>query len=221
MTTPKHLAFLGQNQDLLVGPVLIVGSKQYPYDPADPRDLLARLGVGPVTGLDIQDGPGVDVVADICRPAPAFLGQHRARYRTILCLEVLTHLDDPFAAARTIQDLLAPGGTVLVSECIVRKLTRMPGDNWRFTYSGLQLLFGSCGFQDDRARFSIVRAAGPGLLPLSNQLPQVMDSRHPDETGIGYLLRRAHRKAFASGVFVVSRLMPETAVMAVGIKPLA
>ena len=218
MATPKHTTFLRENQDLLKGPLLIVGSKMYPYDQADPRDLLAELGVGPVTGTDLEAGPGVDVVGDICNPTAAFLDEHRATYETVVFMEVLTNVSDPFAAARTVIELLVPGGTVLLSECIVRKQSRMPADNWRFTYSGLQLLFSACEFHDERARFSIVRAPGAALLPLTNELPQVMDERHPDESKLGHLVRRVHRKLLAHGVFEVSRLMPETAVMAVATK---
>lgn len=219
MTTTKHITFLRQNRDLLVGPVLIIGSRRYDYDQADPRELLAELGVEPVTGLDLEPGDGVDVVADVGALPEGFLEEHREQYRTVLCLEVLTHVDDPFAVARAFDPLLAPGGTVFLSECIVRKLSRMPADNWRFTYTGLQLLLPGYRFHDDRARLSLVRAPGSDLLPFSNQLPEVMDARHADETKAGHLVRRLHRKLLAGGVFAVSRLLPETAIMAVATKP--
>lgn len=218
MTTTKHITFLRENKDLLVGPVLIIGSKRYDYDQADPRELLHELGVEPVTGLDLEPGEGVDVVADVCAMPPEFLEQHRHAYNTVLCMEVLTHLDNPFVAGEALDPLIAPGGAVFLSECVVRKLSRMPADNWRFTYTGLQRLFPGYGFHDDRARMSIVRAAGADVLPLSDQLPQVMHERHADETAAGHFLRRVHRKVFARGVFEVSRLLPETAIMAVATK---
>lgn len=218
MATTKQIAFLEQNRDLLAGPVLVVGSKLYDYDAADPRDLFDRLGVGPVVGTDIAAGDGVDVVADVCAPGDAFAG-HEGRYATVMCMEMLTHVPDPFAAGRVVSSLLAPGGSVFLSECIVRKLSRMPTDHWRFSHSGLKLLFPDLTFHDERARMALVRDRSDRLLPLGDTLPEVLHDRHADETAVGHLLRRIHRKLAARGVFEVSRLMPETTIMAVGTAP--
>jgi hypothetical protein len=54
---------------------------------------------------------------------------------------------------------------------------------------------------------------------MNYELPEVRsDQRHPDETAVGFLLRRVHRKFMANGVFELSRLMPENTICAVGKK---
>ena len=60
-------------------------------------------------GIDIQDGPGVDVVADAARyrpPAPPDL---------VLCLEVLEHTSKAPAILRNAVRMLAPGGLIVVT----------------------------------------------------------------------------------------------------------
>lgn len=216
MATTKQIAFLDLHRDLLAGPVLVIGSKLYDYDAADPRDLFTRLDVGPVVGTDLEDGPGVDIVGDILDPPAELLAA--APFRTVVCMEMLTHVPDPFAVGRMIDRLLAPGGTVVLSECIVRKLSHMPHDHWRFTYSGLKLLLPGYHFDDERGRMALVRDRGDALLPLGD-LPQVLHDRHPDETHLGFLARRLHRKVLAGGIFRLSRLLPETTTLVIGTKP--
>lgn len=67
----------------------------------------------------------------------------------VICLEVLEHVSDPFAAARELVRILKPGGRLFLT---VPFLTSYHGkgdtpdhagypDFWRFTHQGLQLLF--------------------------------------------------------------------------------
>ena len=69
----------------------------------------------------------------------------------VICLEVLEHVADPFAAARELQRILRPGGALFLT---VPFLTGYHGvqdsksgshddfpDYWRYTHQGLQKLF--------------------------------------------------------------------------------
>lgn len=67
----------------------------------------------------------------------------------VICLEVLEHVQDPFAAARELVRILKPGGRLLLT---VPFMTSYHGkgdtpdhagypDYWRFTHQGLQHLF--------------------------------------------------------------------------------
>lgn len=64
-------------------------------------------------GVDLQDGPGVDLVSDIL-DLPADLGPADL----IVCMEVLEHAPDQRGVVDKARDLLAPGGRlVLTAAC--------------------------------------------------------------------------------------------------------
>jgi SAM-dependent methyltransferase len=69
----------------------------------------------------------------------------------VICLEVLEHVTDPFAAARELRRILRPGGTLFLTTPFLTGYhgheTSMSGahddfpDFWRFTHQGLERLF--------------------------------------------------------------------------------
>jgi hypothetical protein len=218
VATIGQLNFLRENRDLLADPVLLVGSKMYEYDAGDLRTMLAELGLRDVTGVDIEAGDGVDEVVDITDPGD-FLDRNRDRFATVVCMEILTHVPNPFVAGDNVASLVRPGGTVVLSEVVVRKLSRMPADNWRFTPTGTKLVHSRLEFHDARARMGYTRDRAGGLFPVPDQLPAVTDERHPDETSLGYLVRRVHRRFLARGVFQMSRLLPESTLYTIASRP--
>jgi SAM-dependent methyltransferase len=87
-----------------------------------------------------------DLDLDVCR-----IDLPDASFDCVICLEVLEHVDDPFAAARELQRILRPGGALFLT---VPFLNGYHGnqasksaahgdfpDYWRFTHQGLQKLF--------------------------------------------------------------------------------
>lgn len=60
-------------------------------------------------GIDLQDGPGVDLVGDI-REFSTVL-----RFDLVLCLEVLEHDPDPAGLLRTLWGFVRPGGRLLIT----------------------------------------------------------------------------------------------------------
>lgn len=219
MATKNQLKFLEQNRDVIKEPVLIVGSKQYDFDKENIRTGLNKIGVSNITGIDISEGEGVDFVVDITDPKSEFIRENKERFGTVICMEVMTHVLNPFDAAKSLTILLKPGGSMILSECYVRKISKMPLDLWRFTYDGTKQLYGLMSFDDGRARISLTRDKGENLMPLKYPLPQLLAERHTDETSIGHFIRRLHRKFFSSGIFNVSRLFPETTIYSVALKP--
>jgi SAM-dependent methyltransferase len=88
-----------------------------------------------------------DLDLDVCR-----IALPDASFDCVICLEVLEHVADPFAAARELKRVLRPGGALFLT---VPFLTGYHGtkssrsgahddfpDYWRFTHQGLQKLFG-------------------------------------------------------------------------------
>ncbi|MBL7853057.1 MAG: methyltransferase domain-containing protein [Cyclobacteriaceae bacterium] len=220
MAHHNQIEFLQKNRDLLREPILLVGAKVYDYDQFDLKAELSQMGFREVIGTDLEAGKGVDDVLDITNPHAPQLAQWANRFATVICMEVLTNVNHPFRAAEHVNRLLKPGGTVVLSECFVRKISKMPVDYWRFTYDGLKALFPEFTFEDDRSRFSITRQRQVTLRPFVGRFAEVVaDHRHADESAVGFLVRRIHRKWLSRGIFKISRWLPEQTIYAIGIKP--
>jgi SAM-dependent methyltransferase len=84
---------------------------------------------------------------DLCSP-PATLDQ----FDVVLCEQVLEHVTDPMAAARTLRDLAKPGATVVVSTPFLLRIHQSPGDYWRFTPEGLRVLLRDAGLANVQVR---------------------------------------------------------------------
>jgi len=89
-----------------------------------------------------------DLDLDICH-----IDLPDASFDCVICLEVLEHVGDPFAAANELQRILRPGGFLFLTVPFLHAYHGKMGsksaahddfpDYWRFTHQGLQRLFGS------------------------------------------------------------------------------
>ncbi|MDQ3020515.1 MAG: class I SAM-dependent methyltransferase [Bacteroidota bacterium] len=218
MATRNQISFLNLNKDITEEPILIVGSKQYDFDKENIKKKLLEFGFKDITGIDLFEGDGVDFISDITDREDDFIKSHTGFFSTIICMEILTHVKNPFNAAENLVSLLKKGGRIILSECYVRKISKMPVDLWRFTYDGTKELFNKLSFDDSKTMISLTREKTERLLPLNYPLPQVLAQKHPDEGSFGYFLRRLHRKYFASGIFKISRLLPEITIYSIAKK---
>ena len=144
MGDANQLLFIEQHAARFRGPFLEVGSKDYGTT-QDIRSVLAEAGR--YVGVDLEEGPGVDVVLDLTGPfeqVDAALGGER--FGTIFCLSVLEHCRQPFAMAENLARLLARGGKVCLSVPLAWKFHGFPSDYWRFTHEGVKLLFADLSF---------------------------------------------------------------------------
>ena len=84
-----------------------------------------------------QDEAPVDIIDDICAPSRLQNG----RYDGIVCLSVLEHVYDPFAAIENIQALLQPGGYLLLHLPFLFRYHAPPDlsftDSYRFSRDGM------------------------------------------------------------------------------------
>lgn len=220
MPTQGHIEFVKRNRDLIREPILIIASKIYDYDPERLQDHLKQWGFSEFIGIDLSHGEGVDEVVDVTDSKLEFWKKYHNYFETVFTLELWTYVRQPFVAANLISGVIRQNGSLFLSESTTRKKSRMPVDFWRFTLEGLQALFEGFEFEDKRAAMFYTRSKDPNpLQPYEYELPEVRsDQRHPDETALGFLLRRFHRKFMAKGVFELSRLMPENTICAVGRK---
>jgi SAM-dependent methyltransferase len=75
-----------------------------------------------------------------------------ASFDCVICIEVLEHVADPFAAARELMRIIRPGGALFLTVPFLNGYHGIPQsksgthgdfpDYWRFTHQGLQKLFG-------------------------------------------------------------------------------
>ena len=87
-------------------------------------------------GVDVVENPAADVHGSVeALPVPD------ASFEVVLCTQVLEHTGDPDQAVAELYRVAAPGGRVLVSTHGVQVYHPAPEDHWRWTHSGLELLF--------------------------------------------------------------------------------
>ena len=116
------------------GPILEIGSKDY-GSTSSFRD--TYRGVEYV-GLDMEPGPGVDIVADLTMGTGTLPVEH---FALGICCSVLEHVRKPWIMAEHITTLIRPGGTLFMSVPWVWRYHAYPDDYFRFSWRGIEELF--------------------------------------------------------------------------------
>jgi len=140
----NQLIYMRKYRELLKGPFLEIGSRDY-GNTQDFRSLFA--GRGEYIGVDMQDGPGVDIVLDLTgdfQEIDAALGGRR--FATIICLSVLEHCEQPFKMAENLTLLLERKGWICIGVPFSWQVHAYPSDYWRFTPEGVKKLFPGIDF---------------------------------------------------------------------------
>jgi SAM-dependent methyltransferase len=135
----NQLIFVQKRSGQFEGPFLEVGSKDY----GTTQDLRSLFSEGnEYFGIDMEDGPGVDIVIDLTedfKHVDTKFGKRR--FGTIFCLSVLEHCDDPFKMAQNLTLLLKPDGQICIFVPFTWQIHGYPNDYWRFTPEGIKKLF--------------------------------------------------------------------------------
>lgn len=137
-----------QPEDVVLKDVLEVGSRCWPFPPDITRDepvitdYLRSLCPASLIGTDILAGKNVTQVL-----AAENLVQHFGMWSfdTVVCLEVLEHVERWQLAVENMLAVLKPLGAIYLT-------TRMPGyprhdyphDFWRFDRATMSMMFGAC-----------------------------------------------------------------------------
>jgi SAM-dependent methyltransferase len=139
------------------GRVLQVGARTPAgLEKMPPRPLLR----GPVIGLDIHPGFGVDVVGD-AHALSRFLRERSVE--AVVSGSVLEHLQAPWLFAAEVNRVLKPGGLVYHEAPGAWPAHAQPNDFWRMSAEGLRALFGpESGFEVLEARDGGPAAMIPG-----------------------------------------------------------
>lgn len=103
-----------------------------------PREVIEPLKPSEYTGVDIQPGPGVDLICDVCSLGSTF----PSVFDVVICTEVLEHVEDWRGAVSTIKTVCVPGGIVIVTTRSQGfKKHDYPGDYWRYSVADMQAIF--------------------------------------------------------------------------------
>jgi len=147
----NQVAYLKRHAQLARGPLLEIGSRDYGNTP-DYRQFLPGIEY---IGVDLFEGPGVDLVADLSGEmveVDAQIGGRR--FNTILCFSVLEHCSDVFRLCRNLEALLEKNGRIFISAPFVWEYHAFPDDYWRFSPSGIKALFPRLRFNEEETMIS-------------------------------------------------------------------
>ena len=91
--------------------------------------------------MDVQPGKGVDIVGRAEHiPLPD------SEVDSIVCTQVLEHLNKPFESVEEFYRILKPGGYILLTAPQMNELHEEPNDFFRYTKFGLIDMFENVGF---------------------------------------------------------------------------
>lgn len=116
--------------------VLEIGSRQAVNQRrlANMRNLLPK---SEFIGIDMQKGPGVDMVANAEK-----LPFKNGEFDLVICLETLEHAEKPWVIAQEIQRVLSKNGIAIVTSTQNFPIHLHPSDYFRYTPFGMRSLFG-------------------------------------------------------------------------------
>lgn len=106
----------------------------------------------------------------------------RAAFGTVVCLNVIEHVVNPFEVFLSLNVLTRKGGLVIISTVFSFPYHPSPIDYWRFSPECLKMLANSVGFQ--------VLEAGWHLTVLANEGIQEIHTGEPQEVRAVYITMR-------------------------------
>ena len=174
-------------------PVLEIGALQTEGQESY-ADMRPFFPDGGYVGLDMRRGAGVDCLGDAHR-----LPCREASVGTVLLLDTLEHVVDPFAVLQEVCRVLRPGGMVLASSHMNFPIHAFPSDYWRFTPMAFDRLLqplqprfifaqGDAEFPHTVIGLGMRAPAGDGMGALFRAAVREVQSRWPEEVYGGPLL---------------------------------
>lgn len=134
--------FIERHAGGLGGDVLEIGSRI--HTPVAWWCTNRDLAQGQWTGIDMQAGQGVDLVADMHDLPDEWEG----RFSGVVCSEVMEHVARPWLALPELRRVMAPGSLLVVTTLFAFPEHGYPDDFYRYSRSGLRLLLEDAGFSD-------------------------------------------------------------------------
>jgi len=146
MASENVLPWILRHQNLIKGPVLEIGAKQYKgHSSLNLRQTMHKLSL-PYSGCDLEAGDNVDTVVDITAEYESVQKALPLKYQSVFCISVMEHIPNIFQAAKNITKILQPQGVLFISVPFVFRFHGYPGDYWRFTPESIRYLFPELDF---------------------------------------------------------------------------
>jgi len=213
----NHIKYLTINKKDIKEPILIIGSKEYDFDKLNFLHEFKKLGYENITGIDIQSGPGVDLVLDVCNAKDIFFNKYEEYFNTVICMQTLYAVSNPFDAAENISKIMNDKATLFFSDVFIHKIHRIPQDYWRFSYDAHKVLFKTLVFDDKKVKISITRYNK--LSNLEYPFPEFLKHhKNKGESSLAFFIRKINRKLFSVGLLNLSRLLPELSIFSIAYK---
>ncbi len=130
------------------------------------------LAIGKWTGIDMQPGDGVDIIADIHALPESWTN----KFTGVLCSEVLEHVRRPWVALPELCRVIKPGGTIIITTLFCFHIHGYPDDYFRYTDSGLKGLLEDAGFIDTGTKYG-----GNEVLHLKNHDDTIFKKSAPHQ----------------------------------------
>jgi SAM-dependent methyltransferase len=106
------------------------------------RPYLEGLGPASYVGVDINPGPGVDVVCNAEELVERFGTE---RFDLVVSTELLEHVRDWRAVISTMKRIVRPGGLIVITTRSQGfPIHGFPDDFWRYEASDMRVIFGDC-----------------------------------------------------------------------------
>lgn len=105
------------------------------------RDLVKRSSYKSYLGIDIEDGPNVDVVI------PEYGEWNLEAADVVISGQCLEHVRRPWAWIKQVATIVKPGGTVILVAPWIWQIHRHPVDCWRILPDGMDALFDWAGLE--------------------------------------------------------------------------
>jgi SAM-dependent methyltransferase len=155
------------------GPVVEVGSLWVPEGGGQAlADMRPLFGGRPFLGVDLREGPGVDLMADAeALPLPG------ESYGVVLCLDTIEHVARPWRAYSEMYRVLRPGGLLLTSTVFWCGVHSHPCDYWRCTPDGMRIwleefpmVWAGSDSPDERSPRIVVGAGLKGTVEIAEEI---------------------------------------------------
>ena len=132
MGSPNHWLFLKRHvEPYSTLRIIEIGSKDH-----GSAQQFREKYQGEYVGIDIEDGKGVDLVANL-EDGPLDLEPADL----VICCSVLEHTPRPWVMAERMLELLKPGGGLYVAVPWTWRYHPYPEDYWRISFAGVRSLF--------------------------------------------------------------------------------
>jgi len=133
MASPNDLLYIKTVCPDIDGPVLEIGSKAVSVS-----NFRQYFKEKQFTGVDIESGPGVDVVCDLTDKNNLLPKNY---YNFVICCSVFEHVPTPWLMSDVITDLVKPGGTLYMNCPWVWRYHKYPDDYYRYSFKAIEFLF--------------------------------------------------------------------------------